>query len=411
MATLAGRMNEAETARATPEVGPKHEPAVGAVSQLRVALLTNFVPPYRRPLYRVLAEKLRALQVFVATEMEPNRRWPVDWRGLDVVKMRGLTLTRRARHPHAFEEALFVHLPLSTLRDLWRAKPDVVLSGQLGLSSLWAALYRRLRPRSALVLWLTVSEASELGRGALRRWLRRRLVAFADAVIVNGASGRRYVRGLGVDDAAIFEAPYTTDLTAFAARADAAERDTRRLLYVGSGEPRKGLGPFLHELARVASQRSDEPIRLCVVGTEERAVADAPTALPDNLRVEWRGHLDYEEVPEAYAASGVLVFPTLADEWGLVVNEALAAGLPVLGSAYSQAVEELVEEGATGWRFRPDRRAEMRAAIERALDVDDANLERMRVACRERVAPLGYDAVAERMLAAIAWARRSGIEG
>ena len=52
---------------------------------------------------------------------------------------------------------------------------------------------------------------------------------------------------------------------------------------------------------------------------------------------------------------GVLVFPTLADEWGLVVNEALAAGVPVLGSLYSQAVEELVRDGENGWTFRPDR--------------------------------------------------------
>ena len=44
-------------------------------------------------------------------------------------------------------------------------------------------------------------------------------------------------------------------------------------------------------------------------------------------------------------ASGIFVLPTLADEWGLVVNEAMASGLPVLGSVYSQAAHELCGDG------------------------------------------------------------------
>ena len=55
---------------------------------------------------------------------------------------------------------------------------------------------------------------------------------------------------------------------------------------------------------------------------------------------------------EVYAKASLFAFPTLADEWGVVVNEAMAAGLPVLGSIYSQAVEELVEDGVSGWVFR-----------------------------------------------------------
>ena len=61
----------------------------------------------------------------------------------------------------------------------------------------------------------------------------------------------------------------------------------------------------------------------------------------------------HERMAEVYAKASLFAFPTLADEWGVVVNEAMAAGLPVLGSIYSQAVEELVEDGVSGWVFRP----------------------------------------------------------
>ena len=65
------------------------------------------------------------------------------------------------------------------------------------------------------------------------------------------------------------------------------------------------------------------------------------------------GEQEPDALPALFAAADAFVFPTLADEWGVVVNEALAAGLPVLGSVHSQAVEELCAEGETGWIFDP----------------------------------------------------------
>jgi hypothetical protein len=127
--------------------------------------------------------------------------------------------------------------------------------------------------------------------------------------------------------------------------------------------------------------------------------------MPENLAVRWLDHVPYEHMPEVYADAGILAFPTLADEWGLVVNEAMAAGAPVLGSLYSQAVEELVEDGRTGWTFRPDRPDECRAAIDRAFGASEEELADMRAACRERMASLTIETVGERMLAAFALAR------
>ena len=97
---------------------------------------------------------------------------------------------------------------------------------------------------------------------------------------------------------------------------------------------------------------------------------------------------------DVYADAGILAFPTLADEWGLVVNEAMAAGLPVLGSLYGQSVEELVTEGETGWTFRPDFPDEFDSALGRALATPPAELDRMRAAARERAARVTPQSVA-----------------
>jgi hypothetical protein len=100
------------------------------------------------------------------------------------------------------------------------------------------------------------------------------------------------------------------------------------------------------------------------------------------------GEVPYKDLPRVYQECGVFVFPTLADEWGLVVNEAMASGLPVLGSIYSQAVEELVEDGVNGWVFRPDRSEELYRALERVFSTPAAALDQMRVRARERAEKL-----------------------
>ena len=62
-----------------------------------------------------------------------------------------------------------------------------------------------------------------------------------------------------------------------------------------------------------------------------------------------------------------MLFPTLSDTWGLVVNEAMAMGLPVLGSVKSQAVTELIEDGVSGWWFDPTSPQDLERAVDRAL--------------------------------------------
>ena len=88
-----------------------------------------------------------------------------------------------------------------------------------------------------------------------------------------------------------------------------------------------------------------------------------------------------------YAQADAFVFPTCADEWGVVVNEALAAGLPVLGSIHSQAVEELCADGETGWLFDPEDASTVLAALDRALAASGEELAAMGARARARARP------------------------
>lgn len=375
---------------------------------MRVALLTNFIPPYRLPLYKALAERLDEFQVFISTPMEPNRSWTPLWEGLKVRVQKNLTLRRTWNHPHGFSEPLYVHIPYDTLWLLTQYQPDVIISGEMGLRTLQALLYRKLNPQSRLILWATVSEYSEKGRGQLRERLRRSLVPQADALLVNGQSGARYISQFGVPEDHIFFAPYTTNITPFLKIPLAREPNmTDRLLYVGQLVERKGLNQFLSTVETWVQAHPERKLEFWLVGDGPLRSALEQKVWPPNLAVQFLGDVLYDRLPEFYGQAGVFVFPTLADEWGLVTNEAMAAGLPVLGSLYGQSVEELVHDGVTGWTFRPDQSEEMYRALDRALSTPREELEVIRAHARDRIAYITPEFVADQFLKAIRYVSKA----
>jgi glycosyltransferase involved in cell wall biosynthesis len=115
----------------------------------------------------------------------------------------------------------------------------------------------------------------------------------------------------------------------------------------------------------------------------------------------------YLELAPYFINSGIFVLPTRSDTWGLVVNEALAAGLPVLGSLYSQAVEELVKPGVNGWTFYADQPKEFQNALTQALSTPVQTLNQMREHARASVQHLTTEFAADQLTRAIRVATHS----
>jgi len=360
---------------------------------MRVALLTNFIPPYRVPLYQALAREVGDLRVFISTRMEKGRAWPIEWGDLDVVVQKGITLPQTWR-TERFRERGELHVPIDTVRALRRFRPDVVLSGEFGLRTVGAARYAH-RHGVPLVVWATLSDRLERNRGRVRTALRKWILRRTARVITNGEDGARYIRRFGFEDERITRAPYTTDIRPFLdLPLERPPSPSLRVLFVGSLSERKAPDLLIDAAAKAATSfRSisltfvgDGPLRLYL---QTRKRSPSP-----HVNVRFAGNVPYEELPRWYGNADILAFPTLGDEWGLVVNEALAAGLPVLGSSQSQAVEELVRDGSNGWVFTPTSANALAAALSRAMSVRRAELARMRTTARESVANLTPEYVA-----------------
>jgi glycosyltransferase involved in cell wall biosynthesis len=365
------------------------------ISRAKVVALVNMIPPYRLPVFEALAHRVGKLLVWISTPMEPDRQWQPEWGQLNVEVQRSLTLRQSTPHPHGFLDKQFVHLPYDTIPRLRRARPDLVLTAELGLRTAQAALWCAATS-TPLAMVVYVSESSERGRdrGRVRRMLRRILLKRADVVFVPGQSGARYVRGLGAHPDRI-RVVFNVSPLKDAVPVEVGKDGGRRLLYVGQLIERKGIVPCVQALGRWGLRHPDERVSLRIVGAGPEAARLESLQLPGNVAIDVLAPRPYERMAEVYQTADVFVFPTLADVWGLVVNEAMSTGLPVLGSRHSQAVEELVEEGVNGWTFVPDRPQAVDEALERVLGTPPEQLARMGAAARDTVRPLTPEYVAD----------------
>ena len=255
------------------------------IKQMKVAILINYIPPYRIPLFRALAEHVDRLKLFVSIPMEPNREWSVNWGNLDVEIQKNMMIPYTWKHPKGFSETLYIHFPYNTITSLNKYAPDVIISAEMGFRSFQALLYKKILRTTKLILWAAVSEYTETGRDWFRNKIRSAMIASADAVLVNGESGARYITKLGYDSTKIVRVPYTTDFDKFCPTKAARHEEKRRcLLYVGRLEPRKGLTLFLKSLSNWCMAHPEYMISWVIAGDGPMADEIKTYMVPENFK-------------------------------------------------------------------------------------------------------------------------------
>jgi glycosyltransferase involved in cell wall biosynthesis len=373
---------------------------------LRVALFLNTLSSHSLPLVACLSTKVKELIVFTSASYDQKANPLSTAAGnIQIMQQRNISVRRVRRHPQGYSDPMDIHIPYDTLFQLIARRPDAVITLEFGMRTLQALIYRILRPSSRLIIWAPLSERTEQGRGKMRESLRRFILRKADAVLVNGKSGFRYIHNLGGDSRKIFIAPELTNVDLFRSISPTRPaEDAYRLLYVGQLIERKGLLPFLNTLIRWIELHPTKRVEFVMVGEGPIRSKLEELLLPNNLALSLPGRIEYLDLPTYYAKAGIFVFPTLADEWGLVVNEAMMTGLPVLGSIYSQSVEELIEDHINGWIFTPDHPQSAFHALDAAMSTPFAALENMRVSARTTAEKLTPDAIADIFLSALRFA-------
>lgn len=180
-----------------------------------------------------------------------------------------------------------------------------------------------------------------------------------------------------------------------------SEHRPMRIVIVGQLLPRKNVAGSVEYLGEHFPP--DRFLDLRIIGTGPTGVelAKRVSRLPRNLRVSLRGYCEPEELLHEYHWADALLFPTLHDDWGLVVNEAFASGLPVLGSDAAGAVLELVSEGVHGFVFKAGDARQMTEAISRFYDLKASERRAMSTCCRQAASQLTSQGLASALLSMV----------
>jgi len=240
-----------------------------------------------------------------------------------------------------------------------------------------------------------MSQHVEAERGLIRRTFRNIIKRGCDHFTYNGPSCRRYLKSLKISDDKLHHFPYCIDEdTVYHGPRNTPHPSLRKMIYCGSLSSRKGILQFAIAARNWCDANPDQKIELTIAGTGELQleISDLGSA---NFQIEFLGNCDLEGLRLAYRNADLCVFPSLADEWGLVPIEAMASGLPVLGSFYAQSVETHVTEGESGWVFCTDDDLQIEAAIDRAMQVQPDELLKMGRAAKAAVSGISPAASAE----------------
>ena len=393
--------NVAEIPACTPGESLTVQIPAGTRYPIRVVMLLNYLPNHFLSCLLMVAGRLERLTFLLSEAMDRSREWSPDFKNLEVVVQRSISFISKHKHPYGFDYASKFLIPISTWRDLRHLAPDVVVSLEVGPRTLQAFLLRYLGARYRLIVQVRESEITALSRGKLRMWLRRLILPRVDRVIVNGVSGRNHVVSCGVDPEKISIVASGTDLTVFGHGTGARTAgNALRLLYVGRLIALKNVCDFGRILADEA-RLSGRPMEWLLVGRGPDRAALDEIAWPENLRLEFIEHCEYKDLPQVYESCDVLVMPSLSDEWGMVVNEAMVSGLPVLGCTGSQAVAEMVTTGRNGWVYAHGDENHLRESLRALFAASPATLAEMGQQAKAVALEHSDEHAAEQMLQAI----------
>jgi len=320
---------------------------------MRIAILTNAPAPYRTPVFERIAEApgvearvfFDSASASAVVDRQPG--YPHEF----------LQPAFRLRHRNYqddedWAEQVSMGFALTYLPRLASFRPNVIVSGEFGWRTLNATVYAHAAG-IPLLIWWEGTRFTERRLAAIRRCARRGFASTSAGLLGFGRGSVDYLRNIACERTPVHFVPQAVDNESIAEATDRwrAQREHLReqlgvrgvtLLCLSRLLPHKGIPQYVSALRRLTDAVPEGAFTALFAGegpeaeTIERVAKDFPRAIR-NL-----GMVSPDEIPRLFAASDLLVFPTLRDCWGMVVNEALAAGIPVLGSRYAGAAEELL---------------------------------------------------------------------
>jgi glycosyltransferase involved in cell wall biosynthesis len=351
------------------------------VRAIRLAIVTSHPIQYYSPLFRELSRRI-GVHVFFSHKPTAHQQAlagygvPFEW---DVDLTSGLDHTFLPNVSADPSSGTFRGCDTPSVGDCLANGFDAVLVTGWNLKSYWQAILAARR----LSLPVLVRGDSQLAaerlsfKDMVRKVLYPFMSGYFDAFLYTGQRNRAYLESYGANWKKLFFAPHCIDVDYFASRATIAARQQTRsdlgisdeeivLLFAGRLLPFKRAGDLIAATARL--RNAGMKVRVVVAGAGELSEQLLHQAQDLFVPLNMIGFCNQSRMPSVYAAADVLVLPSDRREtWGLVANEAIACGRPVVVSEDCGCAADLTGFGRAGAAFTTGDVAALAAAVEATL--------------------------------------------
>lgn len=302
-------------------------------------------------------------------------------------------------------------LAIEVWKKLEKLQPGAVMvPGYYTAPGLAAAVWAKLRRRKSILM--TDSTEGDYVRKGWRERLKSALVrCLFDAAMTAGRANERYLRALDFPMERVGRKYDVVDNRFFAAGADRTRAVRQRsewnlpadyFLYVGRLSPEKNVDGLIRGFAEYRRKGGEWSLVIAGDGRERPFLEALASALDLSHAVRFVGHQPSSGLVPYYAFARCFVLPSKREPWGLVVNEAMAAGLPVIVSSRCGCAEDLVLEASNGYVFDPQRPQELEAALNAVARAAPAVLDEMGAASRAIISGFSPEAWAEEVARLVA---------
>lgn len=328
---------------------------MAADQKTKVILITEIISPYRIPVFNEIAKNPEIdLTVFFLAETEPDRSWRVE---KEKIRFRyevlpGVRIPLWGRFPVFFNPGM-----ASRLKE---KDPDIIICGGYHHPSSFLALRYAQKYKKWFLLWCESHAESIREKYFPFNFYRNRFIRACDGFIVPGRKSLDFIQSFGINGGKGWIAPNAVDNHLFSEGAEAsrekAEANKKKrgfpskvILYVGRLVDSKGIPVLLKAFHAISNRWNDVGLVLVGEGRDKKKYMNF-CKLRCLENVFFEGFKQQQELPFYYALADLFVLPSLREEWGLVLNEAVASGLPLIATDVTGGAYDLIDEGKNGFR-------------------------------------------------------------
>lgn len=292
-------------------------------------------------------------------------------------------------HPFSGSEHLSrVEIARHAKAYLEKVRPHAVIV--VGYGSRYTQIFATISRLNGLPTILRLAGVFDASRTRVLREIAKQAIcrSLFTGVIVPGVLSAKYARLLGFSVSQIARVGNVVENTHFSDDTPVSARAKNEFIYVGRLSEEKNLHALIQAFRQY--RRAGGTWSLNVVGDgpeRENLVRQAA----GEAAIEFYGWASYEEIPALLSQASAFVLPSVYEPWGLVANEAMAAGLPVLISRQCGCYPELCREGSNGFHFDPGDIDELCMKMHDITALNDADLDAMGETSRAIISSFSID--------------------